>query len=121
VTEVHHDLPLVFEVVHLLLEPRELGVGEVEGDADDRLPGWAAPLVGEIAEGAELPESLPFELPVEPLDRAFERGPLEREAQLLDRLREDFLDVRRRFFEGLEGSPKRVARKEYGAGNRFPR
>ena len=45
---------LVFEVVHLLLEARELRVGEIERDSDDRLAGRAAPLVGQVAERAEL-------------------------------------------------------------------
>jgi hypothetical protein len=112
VTEIHHDFPLVFEVVHLLLEAREFRVGEIERDADDRLAGRAAPLVREIAERAELPDPLPLQLPVESLDRPLERRAFELETQLLDRLGEDFLDVRRRFFEGLQGSPKRVARKD---------
>jgi hypothetical protein len=121
VTQVHHDLALVFEVVHLLLESRELRVGEVEGDSDHRLTRRAAPLVREVAERAEFPDSLSIQLAVEPLDRPLERRSFELEAQLLDRLGEDFLDVWRRFFEGLQGSPKRVARKESGARGRFSR
>jgi len=44
-TEVHHDLALILDVVDSLLKRRQLGVGEVEGDADDRLPVGAG--VGE--------------------------------------------------------------------------
>ena len=37
VPKVHHDLTRVFEIVHLLFEPRKLGIGKVERNPDHRL------------------------------------------------------------------------------------
>src|SRR5262245_102160 len=48
-TKVHHDLALVFEMIHFLLELGELGVREIKRNGDDRLLGRAAPLAREVA------------------------------------------------------------------------
>jgi hypothetical protein len=47
VPQVHEDLALVLDVVDLLLQLGQLGVGQVERDADDGLTVGAPPLVGE--------------------------------------------------------------------------
>jgi hypothetical protein len=65
VTQVHADLANVLEIVELLLETRQIGVGQIERDPDDRLLGRAPPLVGEIRGRAEALESLGLEIPVE--------------------------------------------------------
>src|SRR5262245_56351681 len=70
VAQVHHDLALVLEVVQDALELRELGIGEIEGDADHRLSTRASPFVGEVAHRAEALETLAIELTVELLDAA---------------------------------------------------
>src|SRR5262249_31584116 len=77
VARVHQDLALVFEIVHLFFQPRELWVGEVERNPDDRLSRRASPFVGQVAERTKESEPLALELAVyllnEPLDRrAFE-------------------------------------------------
>ena len=100
VAHVHHDLAGVLEIVHFLFELRELGVGEVEGDADHRLPGGAAPLVGEVEGGSELPEALALQLAVQALDGPFDGRPFQLEAEILDRLGQDLLDVQRGLFKG---------------------
>jgi hypothetical protein len=104
VAQVEHDFARVLEVVHFLLEPGELGVGEVERDADDGLSRRASPFVRQVAERPELLEPLALELPVELLDKPFERRALQLQAELLDGLGEDFLDVRGSFFESLQAT-----------------
>ena len=99
VAHVHHDLARVFNVVHRGLEALQFWVGEVERDSDDRLHVGAAPLVGEVALGPESLETLRFQLLVELLDEAFERGAFQLQAELLDGLGEDLLYLYRRFFE----------------------
>jgi hypothetical protein len=68
VTHVHHDRAVALEIVDRLLELRETRIGEIERDADHRLAVGTAPLVGEVADGMELPEPLALELAVELLD-----------------------------------------------------
>ena len=64
------------------LEARELGIGEVERDADHRLAVGTAPLVGQVAGRAELVEALLLELAVELLDEALDRRALESQSEL---------------------------------------
>src|SRR6266699_3872091 len=45
VAEIHQDLALVLEIVHLLLEARQLAICQIKRDADDRLPRRTTPLV----------------------------------------------------------------------------
>jgi hypothetical protein len=49
--QVHHDLGVGLEIVDLALDRREPGVGEVERDADDRVPGRTAPLICQVEAG----------------------------------------------------------------------
>src|SRR5206468_8275176 len=83
VAQIHHDLARILEIVHLLLDPGELRVREIEGDADDRLPGGAAPLVREVIVGAEALQ-LPAQLPLEPLDQPLHGRVLEAQVQVPD-------------------------------------
>ena len=96
---VHHDLPRVFNVVHLRFEALQFGIGEVERDPDDGLHVGAAPLIGEVAAGPEPVEPLGVQLLVELLDEAFKRRAFQLQAELLNRLGEDLLDLCRRFFK----------------------
>src|SRR5205823_7750993 len=57
-------------------------VGEVKGDANDRLTRGTAPLVAQIAERAELLQPLAIELAIELLHKALQRGAFEFESQL---------------------------------------
>ena len=101
VAQVHHDLALVLQVVHQLLEGGDLRAGQVKGDPDDRLAGRAAPLVGEIADGTEAPEALAVELTVELLDEPLDRRALQPQPQLLDALAQKLLDLGRGLLERL--------------------
>jgi hypothetical protein len=86
VAHVHHDLPRVFNVVHLRFEALQFRIGQVERDSDDGLHVRAAPLIGEIALGAEAMEPLSVQLFVELLDEAFEGRAFQLQAELLNRL-----------------------------------
>ena len=101
VAEVHQDLALVLEIVHRLLEARELRIGEIERDPDHGLAGRTAPFVGQIAERAKFLQALAFELAVKLLNVPFEVRSFELEPELLDGLGQDLLDIRRGFFKGL--------------------
>ncbi len=73
VPEVHPDLAGVLDVVQLLLEAREIGVGQIERDADDRLLIRASPLVGQVGGRAKSLQSLGLQLAIEIGDVAFDR------------------------------------------------
>src|SRR5882724_9579997 len=102
-TEVHHDLALVLDVVDRLLQRRELGVGEVEGDADDRLPVGAGPFVAEVARRVEAAEPLRRQLSVELGDEFLEHRPLELQAEVLDLYLEEASRLWRGLLERLHG------------------
>src|SRR5438132_4774268 len=102
-TEVHHDLALILDVVDGLLQRRELGVGEVEGDADDRLPVGAGPFVAEVAGRVEAAEPLRRKLAVELGDVLLEHRPLELQAEVLDLHFEEAPRLRRRLLERVHG------------------
>ena len=104
---VHHDLPGVFNVVHLRFETLQFRIGKVERDSDDRFHVWAAPLIGEVALGTEFVESFSVKLFVELLDEAFEGRAFQLQAELLNWLGEDLLDLCRRFFKVGHGWSKR--------------
>jgi hypothetical protein len=99
VTQVHHDLALVFEIVHLALEPRQVRIGEVERNADHRLPIGAAPPVGEVTHRTRALESLAVQLAMELMDEALDRGTFEPQSQLADALAEEGFDFRRGLLE----------------------
>src|SRR5438045_4839353 len=103
-TEVHHDLALVLDVVDRLLQRRELGVGEIEGDADDRLPVGAGPFVAEVAGRVEAAEPLRRQLAVELGDVLLEHRPLELQAEVLDLHLEEATRLRRRLLERMHGA-----------------
>ena len=73
VAHIHHDLPFVFETVNRPLELPQLGIGEVEGDAEHRLLIRASPLVGQIADRPELLEAAALQLVVELMHIFFNR------------------------------------------------
>jgi len=84
----------------LALEHGELGIGQVEGNADHWLAVRTAPLVGEIAHRLEALEALALQLPVELLDEAFDGRALQPQTELADSLAEQLLDlVGRRLLE----------------------
>src|SRR5262249_46968092 len=99
VTEIHHDLARVLEIVHRALEPGELRIGEIERNADHRLAVGTAPLVGEIAQRTKALESLALELAVELKHVALDRRAFELEPKLADALAEKIPDVRGSAFE----------------------
>jgi hypothetical protein len=99
VTQVHADLADVFEIVELLLETRQVGIGQVERDPDDRLLGRAPPLVGEIGGRAEALESLGLELPVEVGDVSLHGRALELEPEPVDTLAKQRFQVGSSRFE----------------------
>src|SRR5271168_5324099 len=68
--EIHHDLACVLEVIHLLLEMSQFCVRKVERNANYRLPGWTAPLIGQIAKRAELHQPFLFEFTIQLLHQA---------------------------------------------------
>jgi len=107
VTEVHHDLPRVFDIVHLRLEALQFRIGKIERNSDDGFHAGAAPLISEVALGAKAFESLGLELFVELLNESLEWGAFQFEAELLNRLGEDFLDFDRCFFEICHSWTKR--------------
>ena len=84
--QVHHDLPRIFNVVHLRFEALQFGVGQVERDSDDGLHVRAAPFIGEIALGTEPMQPLGVQLVVELLDEALEGRAFQLQAELPNRL-----------------------------------
>ena len=80
-TQVHHDLARVFEVIHIALQLGQVGVGQVEGNADDGLAGGASPFIGEIAMRTEFVDAFGFQFPIELLDESFEGRTLEFEPE----------------------------------------
>src|SRR5438105_8098148 len=99
VAQVHHDRALVLEIVHLALEPRELGIGQVERDADHRMTIGSSPLVGEVAHRAEFLQALALALAMELLHEPFDRRAFEPEPELADALAEDLAHFGRRALE----------------------
>ena len=65
VPQVHHDLAIVLEVVQRALDRLEIRIGQVKGNSDDRFPIGTSPLVGEVAGGVEVLESLCLQLAIE--------------------------------------------------------
>ncbi len=112
VAHVHHDLPRVFNVVHLRLKALQFGIGQVERNSDDRLHVGAAPLIGQVAPGAESFEPLGLQLFVELVNEAFEGRAFQLQAELLNRLGENLLDLCRRFFEVGHRWSKRSTRSK---------
>src|SRR5439155_10335701 len=98
-TKIHHDLALVFEVIHLLLELGELGVRQVEGDRDDRLLRRTAPLAREVTLRLEPLDALVLELAIELPHEAFERRTFDLETEIANGLIEQLLDPSCRLFE----------------------
>src|SRR5436190_2683419 len=86
VAHVHHDLALVLEIVHRALELGELRIGQIEGDADHRLPVGTPPFVGQVADGLELLETLALQLAMELVYEALDRRAFELEPELVDLL-----------------------------------
>jgi hypothetical protein len=99
VAQVPADLADVFEIVELLLETRQLGVGQVERDSDDRLLGRAPPLVREIRGRVEALESLGLEVPVEVGDVSLHGRALELEPEPADALAKQGFQVGSSRFE----------------------
>src|SRR5687767_3356353 len=99
VAHVHHDLPLVLEGVNRLLESPQLRIRQIERYTEHRLLVRAAPFVGQVADRPELPEPTPLQLLVELADVAFNRGPLNPEAELADLFPENAADLG---IQGLE-------------------
>src|ERR1039458_6375598 len=81
------------------LEALQLGIGQVKRNSDNGLHVRAAPLIGQIALGAESMQPLAVQLFVELLHQTFEGRAFQLQAELLNRLGKDLLDLRRRFFE----------------------
>ena len=71
----------------------------------------AAPLIGEIALGAEPLEPFGVQFLVELLDEAFEGRAFQLQPELLNRLGENLLDLCRRFFEVGHRWSKRSTRQ----------
>jgi hypothetical protein len=104
VPQVHHDLAFVLEVVHLALQAGESRVSEIEGDADHGLPVGTAPFVGEVADRAEVLETLALELAVELVHKALDRRAFEAQAELADALAKQLAELGRSLLKfGHEG------------------
>ena len=99
VPHVAHDLAAVFEVVDRALELSEVGVGQIEGNAEHRLHVGTAPLVGEVADGAELVQAAPLELLVELAHVRLDRRTLEPQPELANALAKDAAECRVERFE----------------------
>ena len=98
-THVHHDLASVFEVVHAALKLRQVWVGEVKRNADDRLAGGTAPFVSEVAQRAELVDALGLQFAIELLNESVKRRTFELEPEVADWLGEDLLELCSGFLE----------------------
>src|SRR6267378_7392426 len=84
VPEVHHDLARALEIVRLLLDSRELRVGEIERNPDDGLSRGTTPLVRQVVVRTESPE-LTVELTLEPLEERLDPRSPDMKIQLADR------------------------------------
>src|SRR5581483_8234180 len=116
VTQVHHDLARVFQIVHLALELGKLGIREVKGNPDDRLAGGTSPLVGEVASGPELAQALALQLAVELVHESLERRGIQLEAEVADRLPQDLLHFGRGFFECTQVELLKTVAQQRGEG-----
>jgi len=88
VAEVHEDLALVFEIVDRPLQLRDLGIREIEGDADDGFLVGTRPLVRQVDRRAKSGEALRGELRVELLDILIQHRAFETQPKIADRARE---------------------------------
>ncbi len=102
-THVHHDLARVFQIVHVAFKPRQVRVGQIERNADDRLARRAAPLIGEITKRTELVDALRFQLAIKLLHESFQRRTLEFEPEFTNGLGEYLLEFSSGFFEIAHG------------------
>ena len=73
VAEIHHDFARVFQIVLFSLVKREIMVGKIERDADNRLSRWAAPFVAEVTDRAKLEQLLAFEFTIQTLHKRLQR------------------------------------------------
>src|ERR1700722_4758046 len=103
-TQVHHDLASVFQVVHVALKLCQVRVGEIKRNADDRLARRTSPFIGEITQRTELVDALGFQFAIELLNESFERGTLEFEPELTDGLGENLLEFGSGFLEIEQGA-----------------
>ena len=99
VAQVHHDLALALDVVQRVFERRHARVAEVEGDADDRLAGGGAPLIGQIAARPEVMQPRVLQLGVQTADELRDRRALQREAEVADAHRQKLPCLGRRVLE----------------------
>src|SRR5262249_12043940 len=102
VTQVHHDLARIFQIVDFLFEAGQARGGEGERNADHRLAGGTYPFVPKIERKPEFLQGFAIKLAVESEHQAVQRGPLELQAQLTNGLIQDSLDVAWRFFEEVQ-------------------
>src|SRR6185437_2584122 len=112
VTQIHHDLARIFEIVHLFFQSCQFGIGQIKRYSDHRLTGRTSPFVGEIAKRPELLQAFGFQLAVKLLHKALERRAFELEPQLPEGLAQYLLNFRRRFFKSRHsGLVWRLARR----------
>ena len=71
--QVHPNFAGVLDVVQLFFETRQLGVGQIERDPDDRLLVRAPPLVGQICRRPKPLESLGLQLAIQVGDVSLDR------------------------------------------------
>src|SRR5438477_136158 len=64
-TQVHHDLALVLEIVHLLLQRGQVGIRKIKRNSDHGFARRTSPFVCEIAGGTKLFQTLAMQLCVE--------------------------------------------------------
>ena len=96
---IHHDLASIFQVVHVALKLRQVRVGEIERNADNRLAGRTSPFIGEITKRSELVYPLGLQFAIKLLNESFERRALEFQAELANGLGEYLLEFRPGFLE----------------------
>src|ERR1700751_325297 len=96
---VHHDLPGVFQVVHIALKLSQIRVGQIKRNADDRLARRTSPLIGEIALRTEFVDAFGFQFSIKLLNESFQRRTLELQPQFANGLGEYLLEFRSGFFE----------------------
>src|SRR5437868_554982 len=112
VAQIHHDLPRIFKIVHLFLQPRQFWIGQVKRNADHRFARRASPLVSEIAKRTKFLQPLGLKLTVELLHKPLQRRALQLEPKLTDGLTQNLLNFRRSFFKGRHsGLAWRLARR----------
>src|SRR5580765_1254980 len=71
--QIHHDLALIFEIIHLFLQRSEFRIRKVKRNTDHGLARRASPFVREIAGRPELRESLAAQLRIELVNEALDR------------------------------------------------